>query len=294
MPEYILTAPTAEPIDVLEAQDHMRISSSDVQTLRMKLCLAQGRSAAEMKTRQQCIHARHVLVLDRFPQAGYGTPLPFAHVVNIPGYAVMLPRAPAVAVVSIQFLDMTGAWLTMDPGDYVTNLAMQPGIVAPAFGKIWPITLPQLSAVNITYDAGYVSPFGRSGSSSSILVSGPVQWKIGDRVRFSNSGGALPAPLNPATDYLIATAPGNGLYTLTDAAGVAVPITGAGTGTSYIGDNRGSRYFGEVPSGMRGWMLIRAASLYENREEVAILNRGHIEELPFMEGLLDEFRVSLP
>jgi|SRR5882762_3695808 len=291
MPEYVLTAPTAEPIDQLEALDHMRVSSADSQALRLSLCIAQGRAAAEMKTRQQCLHARFVMVLDRFPQAGYGTPLPFAHPVNIPGYAVMLPRAPAVAVVSIRFLDMTGAWLTMDPATYVTNLTMQPGIVTPAFGCVWPITLPQIGSVQITYDAGYASPFTRS--ASTIIVSGPVQWVIGNKVRFSNSGGALPAPLKPMTDYLMASAAA-GVYTLTDVVGNPITLTDAGSGTNYVGDGRGSRYIGEVPSGMRGWILIRAASLYVNREEVAILNRGHIEELPFMEGLLDEFRVSLP
>jgi hypothetical protein len=49
-----------------------------------------------------------------------------------------------------------------------------------------------------------------------------------------------------------------------------------------------------VPEGLRNWILLRTGSLYENREEVAILNRGKVEELPFVDGLLDPYRVSLP
>ncbi len=46
-----------------------------------------------------------------------------------------------------------------------------------------------------------------------------------------------------------------------------------------------------VPSGIKSWMLMRIGSLYENREEVAIMNRGKIEALPFVDRLLDPYRV---
>lgn len=48
---------------------------------------------------------------------------------------------------------------------------------------------------------------------------------------------------------------------------------------------------GQIPEGIKAWIKIRIGSLYENREEVALLNRGHITELPFVDGLLDPFRV---
>lgn len=46
-----------------------------------------------------------------------------------------------------------------------------------------------------------------------------------------------------------------------------------------------------IPEGIKSWMKIRLATLYENREEVAIMNRGKIEPLPYVDGLLDPFRV---
>ena len=46
-----------------------------------------------------------------------------------------------------------------------------------------------------------------------------------------------------------------------------------------------------VPEGIKSWIKIRIGTLYENREEVAILTRGKVEVLPFVDGLLDPFRV---
>ncbi|NDE55215.1 MAG: phage gp6-like head-tail connector protein, partial [Actinobacteria bacterium] len=41
------------------------------------------------------------------------------------------------------------------------------------------------------------------------------------------------------------------------------------------------------------WIKLRVGSLYAHREEVALLNRGSIESLPFVDGLLDPFRMTL-
>lgn len=47
----------------------------------------------------------------------------------------------------------------------------------------------------------------------------------------------------------------------------------------------------DVPRGIKNWMLIRIGTLYANREEVAILPRGKVEPLPFVDRLLDSYRV---
>lgn len=48
----------------------------------------------------------------------------------------------------------------------------------------------------------------------------------------------------------------------------------------------------DVPEGIRQWIMMRAATLYENREEVAILNRGKVDLLPYIDGLLDPYRIA--
>lgn len=46
-----------------------------------------------------------------------------------------------------------------------------------------------------------------------------------------------------------------------------------------------------VPEGIRHWIQMRVATLYENREEVAILVKGKIDPLPFVDSLLDPYSV---
>lgn len=49
-----------------------------------------------------------------------------------------------------------------------------------------------------------------------------------------------------------------------------------------------------VPAGIRQWIQMRVATLYENREEVAFVERGQkIEALPFVDGLLDPYRTPM-
>jgi hypothetical protein len=267
-----------------EAKLALRVTDT-AQDSKIQGFISSARIAAETKTRQQLLHARWQLILDKFPMAGVGTPLPFTETVNIPAYAAIFPHAPLVDVVSVTYLDMSGTLQTMDPGDYVVSNALTPGIITPGFGKIWPIPLPQIGAVQFTYDAGYASPFSVTTlPGTQIKVTGPVAWNVGDAVEFYNSGGALPTPLQANTPYTVASA-ASGTYTLHDVTGASVSMTDAGTGLNFIG---------VVPQVIRDWILLRVGSLYENREEVLVMTRGHVEQLPFIDSMLDPYRISLP
>jgi len=56
--------------------------------------------------------------------------------------------------------------------------------------------------------------------------------------------------------------------------------------TAGYGDNAT-----DVPSGIRQWMLVRISTLYEHREEVEQVARGKIEPMPFIDGMLDPYKV---
>ena len=285
MSEHLILPPNGECLDLDEIKLHLRITDDSQDSLLLSYASA-ARQAAEMKTRNQLLHARWMLVLDQFPRGGYGTPLPFLEAVNIPAFAILLPHCPVVAVESITYLDTSGVERTVDPDLYTVNNVITPGLITPKFGRIWPIPLPQIGAVRVTYTAGYASPYTIDGGKLS--VSGPVTWNVGDVVQLYTSGGparALPAPLKERTNYQIATAEAGGLYTLKTMTGVAVNITDSGNGTHYLGI---------VPDGIRAWMKLRIGSLYQNREEVAALSRGSLADLPFVDGLLDPYRVSMP
>jgi hypothetical protein len=285
MPEIVLQRPIGEPVSLGFVKTFVR-ETSNVQDSVLRMLISAARTAAESRTRQQCLHARYRLVIDKFPMAGIGTPLPFADLVNDPGFSVRLPHSPLVDVVQVQYLGMGGVTEIADPSLYTVNTALTPGIVALKFGQIWPIPLPQIAAVWIDYDAGYASPFSVvDQAAGSIKVVGPVTWKVGDMVSFYNAGaGALPTPLAEDTPYLVASAAA-GVYTFTDLAGGAIVFSDGGSDQNFIG---------VVPAGIRQWICMRAGSMYENREEVAILNRGKVEELPFVDSLLWPYMTSLP
>lgn len=266
MAEICLIQPAGECIHVDEARNDRRIDDH-ADDAKIKSLIVAARQAAESKTRQQLLHARWKLVLNKFPRA------------------IRLPHSPLVKVLSIDYMDMGGEWQTMPESDYAINPAMTPAIITEAFGRIWPIPLPQVGSVTVTYDAGYASPITTGGTlaAGEFRVTGPVKWLVGDRVNFYNSGGVLPAPLCADATYLIASA-ANGVYTLTDEMGAAVTFTQPGTGRNFIG---------VVPDGIRSWMLLRVGSLMENREEAMIGLRLTMVEPAFVDHLLDEFRTDI-
>ena len=47
-----------------------------------------------------------------------------------------------------------------------------------------------------------------------------------------------------------------------------------------------------VPEGIKSWIKLRVGSLYAHREEVAVVSRGRVELLPFIDGLLDSYKVA--
>jgi uncharacterized phiE125 gp8 family phage protein len=206
MPLQLITPAAQEPVSIWEAKQHLRVDFDEDDALILALISA-ARQSAEMLTGRQFITARWKLVLDSFPGPSLmGVPagVPF----TLPGHAVLLPKGPVQTVVAINYLDMTGSLQTMPAANYACDLACEPARITPVFGQIWPIPLPQIGAVSVTFDAGY---------------GGPQQ----------------------------------------------------------------------VPEGIKSWIKLRVGSLYAHREDIAALSRGRMEAVPFLDGLLDPYRMVL-
>jgi uncharacterized phiE125 gp8 family phage protein len=204
VPIQLVTPPAQEPVSLLEAKLHLRVDFDEDDMLIASLITA-ARQAAETLTGRQFITARWKQVLDCFPGPSMMS-VPAGQVFSLPGHAILLAKAPVQSVVSIDYLDMASALQTMPASSYTVDAACEPARITPVFGQIWPVSLPQMGAVSVTFDAGY-----------------------GDASR--------------------------------------------------------------VPEGIKCWIKLRAGSLYAHREELALLSRGKIEALPFVDGLLDPFKV---
>ncbi len=214
MPLQLVTPPVGEPVSLTEAKLHLRVDVTDDDALITALITA-ARQYAETLTQRQFVTATWKLVLDSFPGPSLmgvpaGTPF------SLPGHAILLNKSPVQAVSSINYLDMSGTQQTMPSTDYVVDTSCEPARITPVFGKIWPISLPQIGAVTVTFTAGYGAPDNNT----------PPNWS--------------PAP---------------------------------------------------VPEGIKAWMKVRIGSMYQHREEVAILQKGKLELLPFVDFMLDPFKV---
>ncbi len=273
----------AEPLSLAEAKLHLRVDVTDDDAL-ITACITAARMHAEMLTRRSFISQAWKLVIDSFPGAAM-TGVVWGKTWTLPGNAIILERSQVIAVSSINYLDMSGNRQTMPTTDYFVDYGSQPCRITPVFGKIWPIPMPQIGSVEVDFTSGYAAPILANTSNSTIAVQG--NWKtyaVGDVVRFSNTGGYLPIPLQPLTDYYIQSVVSPGVYTLsTTSGGTPITLTYAGEGTSFIG---------VVPEGIKSWMKIRIGSLYQHREEILIAERsGKIQDLPYVDRLLDPYKV---
>lgn len=205
MPLQLVTPATEEPVSLIDAKLHLRVDFDEDDTLIASLISA-ARQAAETLTGRQFITARWRQVLDSFPGPSL-MGVPAGQPFTLPGHAILLPKTPVQQVVSINYLDMASTLQVMPASAYTVDTACEPARITPVFGQIWPICLPQIGAVTVTFDAGYASA-------------------------------------------------------------------------------------AQVPDGIKSWIKLRVGSLYAHREEIAVLSKGRIEPLPFIDGLLDPYKVA--
>ena len=79
-------------------------------------------------------------------------------------------------------------------------------------------------------------------------------------------GGALPAPLQPYTDYFVAEIVAPGEYTLAaTSGGASIDLSGTGTGQHYLGQPGAHGAEGAVPQGILQWMLLLANAILSMR-----------------------------
>lgn len=272
MSHQLTTAPTIEPLSLAEAKQHLRVTTGEEDALLVGM-IAAVRQFAHTKTQRQLVAGRYRMVQDWF------------------GCMVRLPVAPVLQVVSVKYLDMAGVQQTMPVADYVADLVSEPVRITPGFGKIWPIPLPQIGAVEVVFDAGHAAPFTASPGADTIAIQGWKTLVLNDTVRVANrdrtdlGDGALPTPLAENVDYYVQSVVSPGVYKLSlTAGGAAIDITSAGTGDNFVGD---------VPDGLKSWMLLRLGTMYENREALMIGERLTMQVLPneFIDGMLDPYRV---
>lgn len=238
----VRTGPGAEPVSLTEAKLQVRADLDDEDSIISALIPA-ARSTVEAMTNR-------VMVTQGLRSTFAGWP---CHNIEL--------RAPLRKVSSITYLDTADASQTLAAADYVVDLAELPGIVTRAYAATWPSTYEHPAAVTVDFVAGYATPFTVDATANTLTAVGHP-FANGDIVRGHNTGGALPAGLAVRTDYYAIGVSGNTLQLSATSGGAAIDITGAGTGTHFIGGADDS-----------AWVAMRQATLlliehwYRNRGE---------------------------
>lgn len=155
MPLRLLTPPAGEPVTVEDIKANSRLDVIAVDDGLITALIVAARTHLENRCNRSFLSQTWKLTLDAFPgQQSIGSALverPF----SLQDNAILLERGPVVSVSSIQYLDMSSALQTMPSADYTLVLSDEIARITPVFGKIWPITLPQIGAVTVTFIAGY-------------------------------------------------------------------------------------------------------------------------------------------
>jgi uncharacterized phiE125 gp8 family phage protein len=134
----VITAPTAEPISLGEAKEHLRIDGPDEDAL-IQTYIKAARRHLEWRTGRTIIETVYEMTYDRWPSG-----------------ALVLPRATPLTVVGfIKYTDSTGVQTTWSDTEYVLDLYNQPGCVKPAYGESWPsfVAYP-VNPILVRYTAG--------------------------------------------------------------------------------------------------------------------------------------------
>lgn len=214
MPLVQVTAPSVEPVSLEDARAFLKLDSDQTEDdALIGVLISAARQYAETVCDCAFVSRDWRLTLDAFPGPSLmGVPYGVAY--TLPGHAIYLEKCPnpatgpvAVSVASITYTAMDRSTQTMPAENYKVDLSGPIPRITPIFGQIWPIQLPEIGSVQVTYTAGY---------------------------------GATAAA---------------------------------------------------VPAGIKHWMLMRIKSLYDNRGEIAQVERGRLEPLPWVDCLLDPYKV---
>ncbi len=142
MPITVTVDAGVEPISLLEAKEHLNVTS-DVDDTYILSLIGVARKAVEIMTQRSLITKTLQLSLDKFPSER----------------EIRLPWSSTQSVTSVKYYDESGVLQTFASGSYWVDTQSIPGRIVLKEGYTWPET--QISRPNsavIEYDVGYGEP----------------------------------------------------------------------------------------------------------------------------------------
>ena len=269
----IIAPPVAYPLHLDAVRKHLREDLTENDDL-IEIYLAKAIAEAFHVTGRQMVAARFQAVFDCLP------------------CELVLDVAPLIQVVGVQYLDGNNQWQTVDPANYVVKAELQ-SRVTHKLGIQWPVPQGQIGAVQVTFDAGYVAVMEADAVADTVKLIGWKDLVVGEVLRLSNSGGALPKPLKPQTTYYVQAVVSPGVYKLAATlTGAAIDITDNGAAYHYAGQLGINDGDGVIPGGLLSWVLLETETAYSFRGSLINTPASTINEHSFRKHLLDPYRTS--
>lgn len=170
MPTWIVTPPSAEPLSLQEAKDHLRLDTAADDAYVNTLITAARQWLEEICWRGILTQTLE-LVLERFRgEDAYGNPFELSNRYNPipragtwytwPYYAepkyIELPGGNLQSLTSVTYIDPSGTSQTLDPSVYLVDNVNKPGRLRLAPMQFWPPTQERRwDAVRIRYVVGF-------------------------------------------------------------------------------------------------------------------------------------------
>ncbi len=135
----LVTAPAVELMSTANAKAHLRVDSTDDDTL-IGVLIKAARQHAENVASRALITQTWDYQLDAWPD----------------GDEITIPLPPLQSVTSVKYYDTAGTEYTMTATDYIVDTKSEPGRIVLAYGKSWPsTTLRPAAGVIVRFVAGY-------------------------------------------------------------------------------------------------------------------------------------------
>ena len=140
----VSTAPGSEPITLVQARLHLRLTATGSPATHpdddlVDTLITASRELVEGHMSRAIITQTLKMYLDHWPFDG----------------VIRLPRSPAKTVTSIQYVDTAGATQTWDSSEYRTDFKSEPARVTLEDGESFPDLLAVTNNVIVTFTAGY-------------------------------------------------------------------------------------------------------------------------------------------
>lgn len=136
--DTVSAAAAAYPVTLDDAKDHLREFSSDNDRY-ITLLIKAATSFAEAYTWRAFITQTRKLTTDYWPSSG----------------VIKVPKPPLQSVTAITYIDTNGDTQTWSSDEYDVDIKTEPGRVVPAYGYLYPSARSDISAIEMTYKAGY-------------------------------------------------------------------------------------------------------------------------------------------